>query len=155
MLRYLPILLLAGFAAEIASIIWVGRGVGVFATLMLMGLGFFLGVLVFRTTGASVSKYFSRPSRGHSEASRLAGATLLRFVAGGLLILPGFFSDFIAGLLLMPPIQTWLVSRMKVATVDPQSTGFGGPRRDRTIIEGEAFEIEGDIQLPGRNNENQ
>jgi UPF0716 family protein affecting phage T7 exclusion len=67
-------------------------------------------------------------------------------VASGLLfIVPGFFSDFIALLLLLPPVRNFLMSRLKVETFPAESRAAG---RYDTEIEAEAIEITGEIEAP-------
>ena len=148
MLKFTPLFLLIGFALEIASIIWVGRAVGVIATLLLLAGGVVAGVTVFRTAGMSVATALRAPVRDPKTQRGLAGRTLFRVVSGLLFVVPGFFSDVFAVLLLFPPLQTWLITRMKFATVAARGGPFSQDEQFRTIVDVEAVEIEGEIMPP-------
>lgn len=144
MLRLLPILVLFGFAAEIASIIWIGRAIGVFGTLFLMFLGFVAGMALFRSTGVDIASALRGQVSGPESDKRFAARIILRVIAGLFLMIPGFFSDVLAAILLLPPIQSLLASKMKV--VSGATSDFAGSRTytGSTIIEGEAVELEPD-----------
>ena len=148
MLRYLPIFILAGLFLEIASIIWVGRALGVVLTLLLIVGGGVLGISLFRRTGLSVAEALRSPVQDRIRQRQLVGATAFGTVAGLLFMVPGFFSDVAAIVLLLPPVQRWLVARMKIAAAPGE--GFQTHRRGHfeTIIEAEAVEIEGEIMPP-------
>lgn len=148
MFRFLPLLLLAGFVAEIASIIWVGQLVGVLGTILLMALGIIAGLGVFRTTGIGISEALRRSPSDPSAHGALAGISLLRFLAGLFLIVPGFFSDLLAVLLLFPPVQAWLISRLGMVTVQG-SSGRHTRHHANIVIEGEAVEIQ-EKEVPPR-----
>jgi UPF0716 protein FxsA len=108
MLRYLPVFLLLGFFLEIASIIWVGGAVGVIPTLLLLLAGGIIGISLFRSAGVNAATVLRSPVQDPSLHRGLAGATLLRIAAGLLFMVPGFFSDALALLLFLPPVQSWL-----------------------------------------------
>lgn len=148
MLRYIPILILLGFFLEIASIIWVGRALGVALTLLLIVASAVLGISLFRKTGLSVAAALRAPIRNAATQRDLVGSTAFGTLAGLLFMIPGFFSDIVAVLLLLPPVQSWLVSRMKVVSVTQSGFETQTHRRYETIIDAEAVEIEGEIMPP-------
>ena len=137
-IRYIPLLLLAGFLAELASIIVVGRWLGVLPALGLVVLGAIIGVRVIRSAGMSLAEALRQDplKRGPAEGLRrvlLAGAGLL-------LIVPGFLSDAAALVLLIPWTRQWLALKLAGRTWGsraPRAGPFRGP-----VIEGEAVEIE-------------
>ncbi len=136
-IRYIPFLLLAGFLAEIASIIVVGRWVGVVPTLGLIVLAAFLGMRVIKNAGMSLAEAI----RHNALTGRPADAIgrILVVSAGLLLIVPGFLSDLAALILLFPPAAQWLAR--KLAGMASRPAPRQGP-----VIEGQAVEI--DIQSP-------
>ncbi|MHB0763148.1 FxsA family protein [Stutzerimonas sp. NM35] len=89
--------------AELALLIQVGSSIGVLATLLVLVLSGMAGILLMRFAGfATAWRARERLARGElPEREMLQG--MLMVVAGGLLFLPGFISDFVALLLLFPP----------------------------------------------------
>lgn len=150
MLRYLPVFLLAGFFLEIASIIWVGGAAGVIPTLLLLIAGGIIGISLFKSAGVNAATVLRSPVQDPSLHRGLAGATLLRIAAGLLFMVPGFFSDALALLLFLPPVQGWLKSRMKAGTFTMGPEATGQTRRQDTVIDIEAIEIHGEVEPPRR-----
>jgi UPF0716 protein FxsA len=150
MLRYLPAFLLIGFVLEISSIIWVGARLGVIPTLLLLLAGGMAGISLFRSAGMTVATALRSPMQHPSQHRGLASVTVLRIASGLLFLVPGFFSDAVAALLLMPPVQKWLGSRMKLTTAAP----IGGQPQYRSgfgpVIEAEAIEIQGEGEVDPR-----
>ncbi|QLF94915.1 membrane protein FxsA [Pseudomonas sp. ABC1] len=88
--------------AELAVLIKVGSSIGVLATILLLILAGMVGVLVLRLAGfATAWRVRERMARGELPEKEMLQGVLLA-VAGGLLILPGFISDLIALLILLP-----------------------------------------------------
>lgn len=145
-LRYLPLLALLGIALEIASVIWVGGRLGVLRTLLLLFLGTVIGASLFRSAGASMAQLLRPPVNGQRAGSLLASAALARVIAGVLFFIPGFFSDALALLVLLPPVQSWVASRIRVSDV---GAGTYGKSRGRSnvVIEGEAVEIVENVEI--------
>lgn len=147
-MRYFPIIFLGGFAIELASLIWVGSRIGVIATILLVLLAGMAGMAVIRRTGMDLGSAFRRAGGPGTIASADAGAVFLRMLAGLLLLIPGFVSDLVALVMLLPPV-TAALSRRFFTAVDMQ---FGAPpgRRDGQgpIIEGEVVEIGGEVAGP-------
>lgn len=145
MTRYLPLLILAGIAAEIASIIWVGQAFGVLVTLLLLLAGGVAGISLIKGAGANLASALHSPVRGATFLQGLAGQTLSLSLAGLFFLIPGFFSDFMGLLLLLPPIRRWLGSKFRVESrpKDPARS-----RRFDTVIEAEAVEITAEIERP-------
>lgn len=90
---------------EIAGFIWVGGEIGVLATIAATLLTAAFGVLMLRMQGLSlVIDARAMMARGEVPARQFADAMLLAF-AGLMLLIPGFFTDAIGLLLLIPPIR--------------------------------------------------
>jgi UPF0716 protein FxsA len=108
LLRFIPLLLLALPLIEIALFILVGRAIGVLPTLGLVILAVIVGGFVLRQQGIGVLNRM----RTNVQTGTLPGQTLfegmLLAVAAVLLIIPGFLGDFVAILLLLPPVRAWL-----------------------------------------------
>lgn len=94
--------------AEIATFIAVGQRIGLFPTLGLVILSAVAGGLLLRHQGLSVVQRM----RSSMNSGTLPGQTVFDTMAIGLaallLILPGFLSDLVALILLLPPVRQWL-----------------------------------------------
>lgn len=121
--RLVAILLLALPILEIALIIKVGQSVGIFWTLaLLIGAGL-LGGFLLRRQGLSVlSDLQSTMGRGRLPGRAIAD-TLLIGLAAMLLVLPGFLSDIMAILLLIPAVRTALYALLSRNMVVVTATG--------------------------------
>lgn len=99
------LLAVAVILVEVASLILVGQAIGVLPTLLLVVLAALAGAALLRRQGADAV----RGMRGALERGRDPRPALLRggfrVVAALLLIVPGFASDLVALLLLLPPVQ--------------------------------------------------
>lgn len=117
---------------EIALFVVVGGWIGLWSTLaVVIGSGI-LGVTLLRRMGA--------PSLGVVRGdllSPLAERALLA-VAAMLLILPGFLTDTVGLILLLPAVRRLVVAQLAARL---RQTG-AGRRADETVIDGEFYEIE-------------
>jgi UPF0716 protein FxsA len=136
MMRFFGILFLAYCVLEIASLIAMGSWLGFGWTFLLSMATFAAGVLLIRKIGRDAIKSIRANRDGMKGFAATFPGTQLRFVAGILLIVPGFVSDAIALALLLPPVQAWANRKLRVFV------GTGPPTpRGSDIIEGEAVEI--------------
>lgn len=151
MLRFIPLLILAGIVAEIASIIWVGRAIGLLPTLLLLFGGVVIGLRLIRSAGTSVAEALRSPIQTARPMQGFGGKAIARVIAGLLFLVPGFFSDALGILVLLPPLQRWLRSRFRVETFSAASTRPQEPFHDPrfgTVIEAEAIEIIAESEAP-------
>lgn len=114
---------------EIAGFIWVGGQIGILATLLAIILTAVLGVLIIRWQGLGLMlDSRAMMARGEIPTRNFAEAMMLAF-AGLLLLIPGFVTDVIGLLLLIPPVRSALYALLSrnmvvVQTYDPgQPTG--------------------------------
>jgi UPF0716 protein FxsA len=137
---------------EIALFIEVGGEIGVWPTLALVLGAALLGALLFRLQGFLAWKRMEEAiRRGEPPVAEMFEGLLL-FAAALLLILPGFFSDAVALLLLVPPLRRFLGREVARRTAgQAQFTFFGagmGARRPPAghgpVIDGEAEEVDED-----------
>lgn len=156
---------------EIALFVQIGGAIGLGATLLwVLGTGVF-GSWLIRRAGARALADLRAPLGGLRNPAEPVAQEGLLVLAGVLLILPGFFTDALGLLLLVPPLRTALLRAFgrRVATVRFDTVGFGmggrpandprtgprggpagqgGPRR-ADIIDGEFTEISDGPALPG------
>jgi UPF0716 protein FxsA len=96
---------------EIALFVVVGQAIGVLPTLLGIILTGAIGALVLRWQGvAAVRELQFRIQRGEMPARQMGDAMLIG-LAGLLLLLPGYFTDLI-GLLLLVPWTRELIYRL-------------------------------------------
>ncbi|MDU8923651.1 FxsA family protein [Pasteurellaceae bacterium LIM206] len=94
--------------AEISTLIWVGGHIGIFATLLLLIAMGAIGLNLIRVSGIrTVFNVREQILRGQPPTDSIV-KSLLWLVAGVLLIIPGFLTDIIAILLLLPPVRLLL-----------------------------------------------
>ncbi len=156
--RLSPLLLALPFV-ELYLFLVVGREVGPFPALVLIVLTSFLGLALARSQGMRILvKYREATSRGRLPHDAVLDG-LLVFVAGVLLILPGFLTDAVGFLLLVPPLRRFVRGRLEAAlkrrlrfagvAVAPASAPFtsaappgGGVSRSGSVINVEAVVVE-------------
>ncbi|TML91412.1 MAG: FxsA family protein [Actinobacteria bacterium] len=112
---------------ELAVIIQVGQAIGVVETLLLMVLVSIVGAWLVKREGIGVWRRAQRQlDTGVMPGRELVDGVLI-MVAGALLLLPGFVSDCLGILLLLPPVRALvrgLVIRRLRTRVVAQRTYF-------------------------------
>lgn len=136
---------------ELALLIWLGSRLGFWQTLAI--------VIITGITGASLAKWQgfkvwneiqSEMSQGHMPASRLIDGAFI-FVAGLLMLTPGFLTDIAGVLLLVPPVRAcikerirrWLQEKIRRGQIRMSLSGFEPP------LEPPSWNGDGDSQ-PGQ-----
>lgn len=121
---------------EIYVMIQVGSEIGAIPTIVLAILTAIIGIWLVRHQGFGLlMRVRELTDRGEVPALEMLDGALL-LVAGLFLLLPGFVTDTIGFLLLIPPLRHWIVGRyVRVLPVNPSAPV---DLRDRPrIIEGE------------------
>lgn len=97
---------------ELFVLIRVGSSIGAATTLLLVLAGGVLGVLCIRLAGlATALKVRERMALGETPNKDMLNGLLL-VIAGGLIFLPGFISDVLGLLCLLPVTRKWLIKRI-------------------------------------------
>jgi UPF0716 protein FxsA len=129
---------------EIALFIKVGGAIGLLPTLLIVILTALAGTALMRLQGMqALARLRSSLEAGGDPVGPIAHGALI-LVAGILLLTPGFFTDAVGLLLLIPAVRTrviaWGASRitMRVAT-------FGQGRGPRPAGRGDTIEAEYEI----------
>ena len=154
----MPLLILALFIGipllEIAVFIQVGDVIGLWPTLATVVLTAVLGVSLLKRQGLSVlGKAQKSLDRGEMPLRQVFdGACLL--IAGALLLTPGFVTDTVGFLLLVPAVRDGLVETFgRYVTVHHTGAPGAGLRRGPDggpVIDGEAEDVTPpDPELPG------
>jgi UPF0716 protein FxsA len=128
-------LLLLFVLAEIASFVLVGEAIGIAGTLALTLAGMVAGCVLLRRNGiATLVGIRAELEAGRTPARPLAEGAVLA-VAALLLILPGFISD-IVGLLLLVPWVRGALWRLAARRIDIRTTARGSqPSRKSGVID--------------------
>ncbi|WP_127143765.1 FxsA family protein [Pelagibacterium montanilacus] len=133
MARIILIFILALPFIEIAGFIWVGGEIGVLATIGATILTAAFGILMLRIQGVGLLlDTRAMMARGEVPARQFADAMLLA-LAGLLLLVPGFFSDLVGLLLLIPPLRHALFDALSrnmvvVTTYSPSGRTGSAPK---------------------------
>jgi UPF0716 protein FxsA len=158
--------------AEIYILLEVGGIIGAFPTIILVVLTAVIGAGLLRQQGLStLARLQQNMGQGKIPAQEMIEGVLLA-VGGALLMTPGFVTDTMGFLCLLPFSRTFIAKnimkrsadKMK-AGVNAQMGGFAGgsyspnegqqTSHDPNIVEGEFTEVEEDaptIQSPKKNN---
>jgi UPF0716 protein FxsA len=126
----LLVLFIAVPIAELYVILQVGDAIGVVPTLLLLAADSVLGSMLLRNQGRSVWRQFNRAlAEGRVPHRELLDGVAVIF-GGAFLITPGFITDVIGLLLLLPPTRAGLrrfaVRRMG-RRLSLRTAGAGGP----------------------------
>jgi len=132
----LLIALLALPMIEIALFILVGGWIGLWPTLALVVLAAIVGGMVLRRPG--LMRVPLRPVPGGNLLSGVmpVAEEAARLLAGVLLIVPGFLSDAVAIVLLIPPLRRALISALG------RRVAGRAPAASATVIEGEFVDLD-------------
>lgn len=122
---------------EIAGFVLVGNAIGLWPTLAGVVLSGLLGALVLRWQGVAVLRDLQRQINSGMMPARAVADTAMIGVAGFLLLLPGYFTDILGLLLLIPPVRYALYSavrsRIKVVPLSGRSFYGQQPEQPETI----------------------
>ncbi len=136
---------------EIALFIQVGGAIGLWPTLAIVVLTAFAGTWLMRQQGMmTLAKLQKSLAEGGNPADPMAqGAMIL--VAGVLLLTPGFFTDTVGFLLLLPPVRAalikWISARIIASgSVHFSSTTSASERGTNTTIETDYIIIDEDSE---------
>ncbi|MGL5431164.1 MAG: FxsA family protein [Vibrio sp.] len=129
-----PILLLFFIAIpvlEIALFIQVGDWFGLWPTIGLVLLSAVVGASLVRSQGLqTLLTVQQRLAQGQLPAQQILEGMMLA-LAGMLLLVPGFFTDMIGLLILLPAPRAWLaqsvMSRMVIGQMHTSQPGFQQP----------------------------
>lgn len=94
---------------ELWLLIKVGSAIGALATLLLLILSGFLGMYLLRHQGLATLAKFQRDMQAGQRPAKSLLEGMMMLLGGLLFIIPGFFTDIIGLILLLPPTRYLLV----------------------------------------------
>lgn len=116
-----PVLLLIFIVVpivELAVIIQVGQAIGVLNTIALLLLVSFVGSWLVKREGMAVWRRFrDQVDNGQVPGKEIADGVMI-LLAGALLISPGFVTDILGVLLLLPPVRAVVRAALLRRTAD-------------------------------------
>ena len=150
MLLPLVLLFIVVPIAELAVIIQVGQAVGVGWTVAILLADALLGSFLMRAQGRTAWRRFNEAvAAGRVPAREVLDGALVIF--GGLLLLtPGFITDFLGLLLLIPPTRALVravLARRLTTRMVASMTAPRAPRGD-DVVDGTAIDLESDRLSP-------
>ena len=112
-MRWIPLLAIFLYVyIEISIFIQVAHVLGVLMTLILVIFTSVIGMSLVRNQGfKNFLLMQQKMAAGESPAAEMIKSVSL-IIAGLLLVLPGFFTDFLGLLLLLPPVQKHLTMKL-------------------------------------------
>jgi UPF0716 protein FxsA len=122
---FIRLFLLALPFLEIAGFVIVGRQVGVLATLGLVVAAAIVGAVLMRIQGfGAITRIRGDIDAGRDPGREMANGLMI-FLAGVLLLIPGFVTDILGLLLFLPPVRAlaWRSLRDRIIV---SATSFGG-----------------------------
>lgn len=136
---------------ELYVIVQVAGGVGVLETIGLLIVVSVVGAWLVRREGLGVlRKVQAQLAAGEMPTKQLVDGGLILF-AGALMLTPGFVTDAVGVVLLVPPtrvaVRTVLMRRFRgrIQTFGPTTAGFGGPFRGG--FSGPVYDVRGTEQV--------
>jgi UPF0716 protein FxsA len=156
---------------ELFVIIEVGKAIGVWPTIALLFLDSILGAVLLRSQGRAVWRRFNEALAAGRVPHREVFDGAMVIFGGALLLTPGFVTDIVGLLLLIPPsralirrflsrvftsrlalgprVAYWGYGRYRDRRGPRRPPGPGAPpRRSPYDVEGTAREVEDDPTLP-------
>lgn len=152
-MRFALLLFILVPIVEMTVLIQVGSEIGALATVGLVFLTAIVGVTLIRKQGLETSlKAQEKMRRGELPASEVAEGLMLIF-AGLCLLIPGFVTDAIGALLLIPPLRKLFAAGLIVKFISSMmargNQWRGGPgyasQQEGDIIEGEYANEDNDL----------
>ncbi len=146
--------------AEISLFVTLGAWLGLWLTLGVVIGTTILGIWLIRRQGERAQTDLRAAMMARQNPAPALASDALNVVAGLLLILPGFLTDTLGALLLLPPVQRWVVARLALrahavvqSQVRTQAWGAAtsatmSTRRDQDVIDGTWEELPPDENTP-------
>jgi UPF0716 protein FxsA len=152
----LPILLLLFIVvpiAELAVIIQVGQEIGVWWTIAILVADSILGSLLMRSQGRIAWRRFNETAQAGRVPAREVLDGVLVIFGGAFLLTPGFITDIIGVVFLLPPtralVRRFLVKRFAdrmIVAAQTRATGWPPPGSGRRPgdVDGTAIDVDAD-----------
>ena len=129
--------------AELAVLIQIGQLIGVWWTIALLVADAVLGSLLARSQGRATWRRFNDALRaGRPPAREVMDGALVLF-GGALLLTPGFLSDILGLLLLLPPTRAFFRAVLVRRFAGRMIASMGAPRGPGQTRPRQSYDVEG------------
>ena len=155
----MPFLLVALFIlvpiAELAVIIQVGQAIGVWWTILLLIVDSILGAMLMRSQGRAAWRRFNDAVGAARVPAREVADGVLVIFGGALLLTPGFLTDIVGLLFLLPPTRAairriFLRQAMKRISISMVGVQVPNAARRSDDVEGTAVDVDAEAdRRPG------
>src|SRR4051795_8843026 len=129
--------------AELAVLIQIGQAIGVWWTIALLVVDAVLGSLLARSQGRSVWRRFNEALRSGRPPAREGMDGALVVFGGALLLTPGFLSDILGAVLLLPPTRAIVRAALVRRFAGRMVASMTAPRRPGPSPPRQGYDIEG------------
>lgn len=120
---------------EIAAFIKIGQAIGLWPTLLGVVVSSVVGMLVIQSQGLALGARLRAAMNTGEMPARTVADAMMVFVAGVLLVVPGYFTTVLGLLLLIPPVRALLYGHMlkRATVVASVHTPYQRPEQPRVI----------------------
>lgn len=141
-MKHIKFILFLTILIEITLFIVVGKLIGLFATLFLVILTFFIGIAILKHNQKEMVKVMQQSMQnGMPPIFAMMHNTVIS-LAAILLIVPGFFTDIIGLLLLIPKCQPFFLRFIRFPSPTTPKTTANQPHVQETVIDAECWHEE-------------
>ena len=113
-MRFIPLILILLAVVEIMVFMWAGQYIGFWTTIGLVLASAFVGSFLVRAQGMRALADFQRSAAtGEGEIGLAIFTGVCLLLAGAFLITPGFITDILGLLLLVPPLRASVYYALK------------------------------------------
>jgi UPF0716 protein FxsA len=137
--------------AELAVLIEVGQAIGVGWTVALLIADAVLGSMLARSQGRATWRRFNAALQAGRPPAREVLDGALVILGGALLLTPGFLTDILGLLLLLPPTRALFRALLVRRFMDRMVTSMSRPRRGPGVRPRTAYDVEGTAVEPEPN----
>lgn len=120
------LVLLAVPLIEIALFVQIGGELGLFTTLAIVIGTAVGGVALIRSGGPRTMGEINSALQTETDPTAPLLRGVMRVIAGVLLIVPGFFTDLLGLIVLLPPVQTMVLARVPRQRRQPSARATRG-----------------------------
>ena len=143
----MPLLLVVLFIvvpiAELAVLIQIGQEIGVWWTIALLVADAVLGSILARSQGRATWRRFNDALRAGRPPAREVMDGALVLLGGALLVTPGFLSDVLGIVLLLPPTRAFVRAVLVRRFAERMIASMGAPRGPRPTRPRRSYDVEG------------
>ena len=132
--RRLKYFTMAFLLIEVSSFIVIGHLLGLLLTLLAVAATTMLGGYLFRQQGREMALKMQKAMQAQAASGLFQNEVHLVPVAAILLIIPGFFSDLVGLVILLPPVRRYLEHRLMKKTRTKA--------QEASVIEGECRPVD-------------